>query len=224
MLHSFLVFSPSLNLNNALVSMFHHRRSICLKNYDYAQSGAYFITVCTRNRENLFGEIVDGEMHVNHFGSIVRKCWDDLPHHYSGVELDAFVVMPNHVHAIIMVLEDAENPVGAIHESPLPSTDKRIMRRRMLVPKIIGRFKMNSAKRINQMRGTEGGPVWQRNYFEHVIRDEKSLNKIREYILTNSQRWELDKENTQGTRNDEFDRWFRSLEGDPLKLRTLKPD
>ncbi len=138
----------------------------------------------------------------------MRECWNDLPNHYANVELDAFVVMPNHVHGIIIILEnlvgaDHDLPdTGAIHESPLPKTT--IERRRMLLPKIIGRFKMNSAKRINQIRRTPGMSIWQRNYFEHIIRDDNALTRIRDYIINNPQQWEFDRENTQHTRNDGF--------------------
>jgi putative transposase len=81
----------------------HHRRSIRLKEYDYAQPGAYFVTVCTRDRECLFGHVVNGEMHLNDAGEIARRCWEDIPHHFPLVELDAFAVMPNHVHGIIVI-------------------------------------------------------------------------------------------------------------------------
>jgi putative transposase len=166
----------------------HHRRSIRLRGYDYSQAGAYFITICTHERIRLFGDIMNGEMRLNDAGRVVQMIWDELPNHYSGVETDAFVVMPNHIHGIILITET----VGAIHESPLQSPRER---RQMLLPKIIGRFKMNTAKRINEMRHTPGAPLWQRNYYEHIIRDEESLNRIREYIANNPTQWELDREN-----------------------------
>jgi REP element-mobilizing transposase RayT len=115
--------------------------------------------------------------------------------------MDVFVVMPNHVHGIIFIVE----PVGSIHESTLPKTIRE--RRAMLLPKIVGRFKMNSAKRINELRGTPGLSVWQRNYFEHIVRNDKSLNHIREYIATNPERWQYDKENVDVNVNDEFSKW-----------------
>ena len=107
--------------------------------------------------------------------------------------MDEFVIMPNHVHGIISIVSDSE--VGAIHELPLQQYNNWKERRRMVLPKIIGRFKMNSAKHINQIRNTLGIPVWQRNYYEHVIRDEEELNRIREYILTNPSQWEKDENN-----------------------------
>ena len=106
-----------------------------------------------------------------------------------------------------MILKDV-NPVGAIHESPLPRTVGE--RRRMLLAKAVGRFKMNSAKRINLARNAQGISVWQRNYYEHVIRNERGLNRIREYILTNPLRWQYDRENPDLSENDDFDAWLDS--------------
>jgi REP element-mobilizing transposase RayT len=162
----------------------HQRRSIRLKGYDYSKAGAYFITICTHCKECLFGEIIDGATKLNAYGEIVEKCWCELPNHYENICLDEFVVMPNHIHGIIVITYN----VGAIHELPL-------QRRNMLLPKIIGQFKMQSAKQINQLRHTHGQPVWQRNYYEHIIRNEDELNHIREYILNNPSKWEFDEEN-----------------------------
>ena len=171
------------------------RRSIRLQDYDYSQAGAYYITVCTRNRECLFGNVVNGQMQLYDAGLIVQSVWDRLAQFYNGIELDGFIVMPNHVHGVIVI----RAAVGAIHESPLPSTTSasaRITdRRRMLLSKIVGRFKMVTSKEINLRRGTPGRPVWQRNYYEHIIRDEASLNGIRQYIADNPAQWEFDREN-----------------------------
>jgi putative transposase len=171
------------------------RRSIRLQDYDYSQTGAYYITMCTRNRECLFGNVIDGQIQLNEIGQIVQTVWDGLPQFYEGVELDAFVVMPNHVHGVIVI----HAGVGAIHESPLPLksfVSARIAGRRgMLLPKIIGRFKMVSAKQINDLRQSAGGALWQRNYYEHVVRDEVSLNRIRQYIADNPAQWKFDREN-----------------------------
>ncbi len=142
-----------------------------------------------------FGEVVDSEMKMNQFGEIVRECWEEIPEKYQNVEMDEFVVMPNHFHDIIIINESKMNDgdVGAIHELPL-RTDDMVQRRRMLLPKIIGRFKMNSAKRINEIRDYPGESVWQRNYYEHIIRDEDELIRIREYIYNNPKRWPRDEE------------------------------
>jgi REP element-mobilizing transposase RayT len=170
----------------------HHRRSIRFQEYDYSLAGAYFVTICAQNRARLFGNVVDGEMRLSAYGRVAQDKWNELPTHYANVVLDTFLVMPNHIHGIIVI------SVGAIHESPLQQPMDITQRRLMLLPKIVGRFKMNSAKRINEMRGTSGLPVWQRNYYEHVIRNDESLNKIREYIINNPAQWEFDRENPVG--------------------------
>jgi len=165
----------------------HHRRSIRLQGYDYSLPGAYFITICTEKRICLFGNIIYGKMVLNEYGKIAQQCWLNIPLHYQNVELNEFVVMPNHIHGIIII----NDTVGAIHELPQQKTPQQ--RRLMTLPKIIGRFKMNSAKQLNQLRQTSGLSVWQRNYYEHIIRNEFEFNKIREYIINNPLKWELDK-------------------------------
>ncbi len=179
----------------------HDRRSIRLKGYDYSRAGAYFITIVVKRRECLFGEIADGQMQLNEFGHIVESVWDQLPARYPGIELDSFGVMPNHVHGVVVITADAvgANPVGAIHELPLPEsllrespprdTHDPAQRRKMLLPKIVGYFKMNAAKQINLARQTPGLPLWHRNYYEHIIRNEADLKRIRDYIQANPARW-----------------------------------
>ena len=164
----------------------HNRRSIRLKGYDYSQAGTYFVTLCTRNRECLFGGIVNGEMRLNDAGEIVAHEWIKTAEICDAIELDEWVVMPNHFHGIFIL----SAAVGAIHESPLHMTVTQ--RRNMAVPKIIGRFKMLSAKRINELRQTPGEKLWQRNYWEHVVRNEPELNRLREYIHSNPARWTWD--------------------------------
>jgi REP element-mobilizing transposase RayT len=188
----------------------HHRRSIRLKDYDYSQAGAYFVTLCAWQRKCIFGSIVDGEMQLTPLGIITQDCWTELREHFPNVDLEIFRVMPNHFHAIIVIRTET---VGAIHVLPLQT--KGLARRRMLLPKIIGRFKMTSAKRINEVRGTPSVPVWQRNYYEHVIRDDKSFGRIQEYIQTNVLRWEVDKENPSFNGVDEFDNWMYSIKKPP---------
>jgi len=180
----------------------HHRRSIRLQDYDYSSEGAYFVTICARHRECLFGEIQNEQMILNEYGKIVEQCWLDLPNHYHNIVLDAYIIMPNHFHGIIFITDNVDNVdnVRAIHELhlhelplhelPLQSSQQSSQqRRKMLLPKIIGRFKMNAAKQINQIRNTPGIPVWQRNYYEHIIRNEESLNNIRNYIVNNPSKW-----------------------------------
>ena len=161
------------------------RRSIRLQGFDYSSSGAYFITICTQQRECFLSKIVDQEAELSNGGKIVQEVWDKLPLHYTNIELDAFVVMPNHVHGVILL----GDTVGA-GLRPALAAEKRSS-----LSKIIGSFKSFSARGINEQRSTPGVPVWQRNYYEHIIRNETSLNAIRQYILSNPAQWAFDKDN-----------------------------
>ncbi len=157
----------------------HHRRSIRLPRYDYSRTGFYFVTFCSHDRSCIFGEIVNGEMRLNRAGTTVANCWADLPKHYPHVALDVFVVMPNHVHGIF---ELRELPISAAT-------------RRHDLSEAIRAFKAFSARRINARNGTKGIPVWQRNYYERVLRDEEELVRARRYILENPAKWDMDQEN-----------------------------
>ncbi len=163
------------------------RKSIRLKDYDYSQAGAYFVTSCVKERECLFGQIVDENMILNEYGKIVLSCWNDLPNHYSHVRLDAFQIMPNHVHGIVFI-------VGA-GLKPAPTSGPTTKRHGL--PEIVRAFKTFSARGINESRRTPGEPIWQRNYFDRIIRDENELNRILEYIIYNPLKWEEDKDNPQ---------------------------
>jgi REP element-mobilizing transposase RayT len=162
----------------------HHRRSIRLKGYDYSKEGAYFVTMCARERECLFGEVVNGEMVMNEAGARVQVVWDELPHHYPHVRLDAFAIMPNHVHGIVMLTTVGARfiaPSSTIAPNPVPT-----------VGEIVRGFKARCTHAINQMSNISGIRVWQRNYYEHIIRGEVDYNRIAEYISTNPQQWMSD--------------------------------
>jgi putative transposase len=187
----------------------HHRRSIRLKGYNYSQAGAYFVTIVAWRREMLFGEIVDGEMVLNDFGKIVISAWFDLPNHYRHAELGAFVIMPNHVHGIILLNDNRRggSPISGgtnlpdeSHAGKESSPTKQTrpydpIKPRHGLPEIVRAFKSFSARRINKLRHTEGIPVWQRNYYEHIIRDERETDRITQYIDSNPLRWADDDEN-----------------------------
>ncbi|MDD4203125.1 MAG: hypothetical protein PHQ52_06630 [Candidatus Omnitrophica bacterium] len=160
-----------------------NRRSIRVKEFDYSQEGLYAVTICTQNKHHIFGEIDNGEMILNKYGKIAKKHWTSIPNRYPNVKLDKYIIMPNHVHLIVEI----KPLVGAIHELPLPQK-----RRNMLLPKLIGYYKMNSSKQINQIKKTPGYRLWQRNYYEHIIRNEKDLSYIRYYIDNNPSNWEKD--------------------------------
>ena len=149
-----------------------NRRSLRLKKYDYSRGGAYFVTVCVRKRLCLFGNVADGEMVLNQFGAIVRDEWLKTAEIRDNIEMDGFVVMPNHVHGIILIQARRGTACRArISEQfgkPVPGS----------LPTVIRAFKSAVTKRINQKRNTRGRAVWQRNYYEHVIRDDDDLNKI----------------------------------------------
>lgn len=171
----------------------HHRRSIRLKGYDYSQAGAYFVTICTQNRVCLFGEIVDGEMRLNDAGKIVADSWQWLASQYDYIELDEWVIMPNHIHGIIVVNERRGD--SRIAPTQIAPTQTGPTGKRKPIGRLIGAFKTVSTKHINIMRGMAGIPVWQRNYYEHIIRNDESLNRIREYIANNPLQWALDRDN-----------------------------
>ena len=191
----------------------HQRHSIRLKEYDYSQAGGYFVTVCTHNRQML--------LDTQEVQNIIRQWWNKLSERFPASKIDEFVIMPNHIHGIIFigVTTDEPNIVGAVHEPPehngaireLPLRQKR---RNMLLSKIIGYFKMNTAKSINGIRKTPGLSIWQRNYYEHVIRNESELNRIREYIASNPLKWQFDRENLCRTTDTKYETEWQWLEGD----------
>ena len=163
------------------------RKALRLPDYDYSQPGAYYVTVVTKQRYCLFGEVVCGEMRLNSFGRTVMECWDDLVRHYPSVQLDEFVVMPNHVHGIILLKEDLEISVGPGSAS--------VRSERHGLPEIVRAFKSFAARRINELSATPGARVWQRNYYEHIVRNERELRLIRRYVANNPLGWDKDPEN-----------------------------
>jgi len=171
----------------------HHRRSIRLPGYDYTRAGAYYITIVTWGREELFGEVVDGVMKLNAFGEIVSHAWHDLPNHYPHVELDAFCVMPNHAHGIINLIDDIVDVGAGLR--PAPTGPAPTTTTRHPLSEIVRAFKSFSARRINILRGTQGATVWQRNYYEHIIRDNEDYLAKSNYISDNPLNWEKDDEN-----------------------------
>ncbi len=154
----------------------HHRRSIRLPGYDYRQPGLYFVTLVCRGRELL--------LQTPAYAAIVDDSWRWLAQQYAHVHLDEYIVMPNHFHGII-VLSDT----GGGGSRTAPTSKLKPLGR------IIGAFKTVSTKRINELRGAPGLAVWQRNYYERIIRDDGELDGIRQYIVDNPAQWELDAEN-----------------------------
>jgi REP element-mobilizing transposase RayT len=179
-----------------------HRRSLRLKGYDYAQAGAYFVTICAHNRKCLFGEIENGLMRLNEYGDIVASEWLRSVEVRAEIECGEFVVMPNHVHGIVRI-------VGAYGNTPLcgntpmhrddqqgayNNTDRAYCHTPLRSPSrnlgaMVRGFKSTAGKCINEVRNTPGAPVWQRNYFEHVIRNDDDYNRVAEYVANNPQHW-----------------------------------
>ena len=221
----------------------HHRRSIRLPGYDYQSAGAYFVTLCTQNRRCLFGNMADGEMELNEAGQMVQRVWTELPHFYPGVDIDAFQIMPNHVHGIIILVGEhagVGQPRG-VAPTKGPSPDNKNWKQnshvgagpcacpgpgqprgvapamgtvirerihdnkqgvRLTLPDVVHRFKTMTTKKYADGVKQSGWPafpgkLWQRNYYERVVRDIDELVQIQQYILDNPQKWEFDRENPQ---------------------------
>ena len=176
----------------------HHRRSIRLGGYDYSSAGAYFVSIVAQGRLCLFGRVVDGEMRLNGAGEMVRRVWDGMPDRFPFIGLDEFVVMPNHVHGVIFFRQVlATEGVAAMASTGAPA-------RAPTFGEVVGAFK--SVTTVEYGRGVrEAGwqrydeRLWQRNFYERVIRNERELNLIREYIVRNPMKWESDRENPTGT-------------------------
>jgi REP element-mobilizing transposase RayT len=182
-----------------------------MKGYDYSQPGVYYVTIVTQGRVCLFGEIVDEEMHLNAYGEIIQKWWYEIPIHFPNVELGAFVIMPNHVHGIIHimavrrgeVLSPRVNPNNNIQNAYLGGTNKQGGATPPLhhptLGQIIAYFKYQSTKEMNQIETeTALTKFWQRNYYEHIIRDEQDLQNKTDYINANPSLWD---EDDNGPRN-----------------------
>ena len=171
----------------------HKRQSIRIKGYDYSQSGLYFITICCYQRECLFGNIINSQMMLNNFGELVKEEWLKSAEIRKEIEFDEFVIMPNHLHGIVIINQeinnvDANNNVGANGRAPL----QKISMKPKSLSSLIAGFKSAATKKINIIRNTHQNPVWQRNYYDHIIRNDESLARIREYLQNNLLSWEND--------------------------------
>jgi REP element-mobilizing transposase RayT len=180
----------------------HHRRSMRLATWDYRDCGAYFVTICTHNRIPLFGRFTGDQLSLNAFGKVAEEEWQVTPDLRSEVALDAFVVMPNHVHGIVWIQRDAVAalaPTTGMRASLLPSSVNPRRRATGVAPgslsAAVGAYKSAVTRVVNRMRSTPGGAVWQRNYWDRVIRSDQELDRAREYIYDNPRRWSQDKYN-----------------------------
>ncbi|MDD5731704.1 MAG: transposase [Patescibacteria group bacterium] len=178
-----------------------HRKSIRLKEYNYSDPSDYFITICTQDRECLFGEVVDGEMRLNEVGKIVEQCYLEIPKHFSNIELDIFQIMPNHVHFILRIVDDDTDCRGGV---PPPDKENILIQGGETPPlrsekptlgQMVGYFKYQSTKEINMFLENPGNRIFQRNYYEEIIKNEKHYSEVYDYILSNPQTWIRDKNN-----------------------------
>jgi len=195
-----------------------HRRSLRLPAYDFSLPGRYFVTICTHGGVCLFGNIVDAEMRMNELGKIVAEEWVHSKQIRAEIELDEWVVMPNHFHGIVVITDGrrGDRPVarpqtttktspaavavgGRTPFAPTGSNVGRILRPKgpkpLSLSSFIAGFKSSVTKRVNEFRKTPGLVVWQRNYYEHIIRTDDDLNKVREYVSLNPLKWAQDTEN-----------------------------
>jgi putative transposase len=203
------------------------RKPLRLSGYDYSREGAYFVTVCVQDRLSLFGKVMGGDMQPNPAGNMIGKWWRELERKFPSLSIDeSFVTMPNHFHGIVWVPEEEPysrpNQVSVTAESSLPvatggHTGPPLQR-------VLQWFKTMTTN--NYIHGVKEhgwrpfkGQLWQRSFYDHVIRNDEALNRIREYIRTNPRRWVLDRENPHATGSDDFDRWLA-----PFKARPAKAD
>jgi putative transposase len=178
----------------------HHRRSIRLKGYDYTAPGAYFITLCIHQRECLLGSVVAGEMQLNRIGWAVQACWEQLAIHFP-IGLDAFIVMPNHLHGIILLGDhpatDAMIGQGFTNPPIMAEPNSLFTQPRGTKPGSIGAilqsFKSVSTRTIKRNFQPDRRILWQRNYYEHIIRDDIAFQRIRAYIQNNPASWQNDR-------------------------------
>jgi len=184
----------------------HHRRSIRLPGYDYARNGTYFVTICLQGRECLFGGIANGEMEMNEAGLMVADAWLALPERFPSILVDEFVIMPNHFHGIILITNNNDDGFGlgrgaacraqnACRAPIIGTCGKGAASSAPTVGKIMRAFKSISAIAVNRALDRHGVPVWQRNYYERIIRDDNELQRARQYILDNPAKWDQYHEN-----------------------------
>jgi len=178
----------------------HHRQSIRLRNYDYSQGGMYFITICTHNKFPLFGNVENENMMLNDIGIIAHEEWQKINAMRPNITLDAFVVMPNHVHGVIVLCDARHNNSGVMNHAP---TEDGCVGAQFIAPQspgivpiklgeIVRAYKARCTHAIHEIPGMESTPIWQRNYYERIIRNENELAAVREYIINNPLQWALD--------------------------------
>ncbi len=205
--------------------IFWQRKSSRLSGYDYAQEGAYFVTVCVQGRLSLFGKVIDGTMRLNQAGQMIGKWWGELERTFKSQKIDEFyMVMPNHFHGIVFI--SAEEPRFRPNPVPTPGNSLSPVAQGghtgPPLQRMVQWFKTMTTNEYIHGVKEHGWPqfqgsLWQRSFYDQVIRDEASLNRVREYISTNPLRWDLDRENPRSRGGDEFDRWLATCKAGPIK-------
>jgi len=181
----------------------HHRRSIRLKEYDYSHPGGYFVSICMKDMKCILGKIQSGKMRLSRIGRIIIQCWEEIPNHFNSVKLDVFVVMPNHFHGIVHITDDCRGVQLNAPTKSAPNLYSSISPRRKTLSVVIRTFK--AAVTTHCRKSRIHSSLWQRNYYEHVVRNENELNRIREYILYNPLQWQFDRENPEYIQNKNYD-------------------
>lgn len=179
--------------------------------YDYSLPGWYFITICTKDKQEWFGKVIRNKMLLNKYGKIAKQCWQEIPNYFDNIIIDVYQIMPNHIHGIIIILmPDKSLPpffnyddyvidnryVGTSRDLSLPTginNNHGNFRNTMLISRITGIFKMQTSKRIHKLGGNDF--VWQRSFYDEIIRNERSLYNIRNYIINNPINWDNDRNN-----------------------------
>ena len=169
-----------------------------LKYWDYSSNGAYFITICTKNREYFLGEIIDGEMQLSEIGKIVQKYWLEIPDHFSFIVLGHFIIMPNHVHGIVVIdkAHNVETRHCLVSTTGMKTINRFQNQGKHTISSIIGSYKSICTKTINKIQNKIFFK-WQSRFYDHIIRNENELNQIREYIVNNPIKWDLDRNNPE---------------------------
>ena len=207
----------------------HHRRSIRLKGYDYTQPGAYFVTFCTYQRDEIFGEVINGEMKLSALGEIVREEWLRSAEVRKEIRLfdDEFVVMPNHIHGIVWIVDTvgADGVRPNMERADAIRLDVSLRRAPRSLGSFIAGFKASVTSRAGRELNMTG--IWQRNYYEHIIRNDRELNNIRWYIINNPLNWQLDRDNSQNSRKlsppERVDEYVKDVDNMVLKLKADHP-
>jgi len=182
------------------------RKSLRLSGYDYSSVGVYFITICTLSRKASFGSIVSNKMILSPIGKIARSFWSEIPNHFKKTQLDLFIIMPNHIHGLIKI-HSSDDDVAAEHVQPRNAFQHIT---KGSIGSIIRQYKASVTRWCNQH--SYNNFRWQRNYYERIVRNEKELNKIREYIISNPFKWRFDRDNVVSINfNKDLDEYYKDI-------------